>query len=367
MEEGRPFVRKRASAGGAALGWGLLAFATLQAVCGHAVDGRRAEIRHPEYGRKLALLKSQATDHAGKPLLLAMGTSRTVFGFCASAEKGEPAWQFNFGLTGVGPVQQLVCFRRLLDSGVRPAQLLFEIHPAFLNQTRQWCEARAVDVRKLNWRDFIVMRRYAYEPRSLTWRWLMSRLSPWYTHRAEILWHIAPSWFNEASRPDERMLAETDACGWSRFPVRPADTAERRRLERLCADLYSQPMHDFEVSDVPRRAIDELLDICREERIAVALVLMPEGAQFRERYTEAAMTQLHEYLVELQSDYPIEVFDCRAWCADEQLCDGQHLLPEGAQAFTARLQGQRLVPWLAAVGRANAELAQQPSTGLRKN
>ncbi|MGH7136720.1 MAG: hypothetical protein ACREHD_13340, partial [Pirellulales bacterium] len=214
---------------------------------------------------------------------------------------------------------------------------------------------------------FLVMRRHAFEPGDLTWRWLMSRLSPWYSHRAEILWRIAPSWLDEATRRDERMLVETDSWGWSRYPVRPADQAERRRLGRLCADLYAQPLRDFEVSGAVRGAIDELLELCRNERIDAALVLMPEGELFRRRYAPAALARLDQYLTEVQRKYSIEVFDCRSWCDDEQFCDGQHLLPEGAQAFTARLRSQRLRPWLAAIGPAKAEVAARPSLQEKRN
>lgn len=352
---------RRLPAARAVLVWGLVSFALAQAACGVVVDRWCPEIRHPEYGRKLALLSRQATAHQGQPLFLALGTSRTVFGFCASADEDAAAWQFNFGLTGVGPVQQLICFRRLLAAGVRPEQVLIELHPAFLHQTPDWCEARAVDVRKLNWRDFVVMRRHAFEPHDLTWRWLMSCLSPWYSYRVELLARSAPSWLDEASRRDERMLVATDDCGWSRYPVRPANEHERRRLGRLCAELYSQPLHEFEISEAPRRAIGELLDLCGNERIAAALVLMPEGKPFRQRYAQTALTRLDEYLTELRRKYSIEVFDCRRWCDDEMFCDGQHLLPEGAREFTARLRREGLRPWLAAMGKANSELAARPN------
>lgn len=344
---------------------GLLTFAVLQLTAGVIIDRWWPGVRHPEYGRKLTLLRAQAAVHQGEPLLLALGTSRTAFGFCAAANGDETGWQFNFGLTGIGPVQELICFRRLLAEGLRPVRLLIEIHPAFLHQTSNWCEARAIDVRKLDASDLAVVVRYAFEPAELIWRWTVCRLSPWYSYRTELLDRLAPAWTDKAHRRDEQMLADTDSYGWSRYPVRPADDAERNRLGRFCAGLYTAPLSDFEVSDLPRRAIAEMIDLCRREQIDAALVLMPEGERFGELYTPQAQQRLDAYLSRLRETDGTPIFDCRRWCGDEQFCDGQHLLPEGAAAFTARLRQRDLAPWLAARTKAAAELAQRPKEAGR--
>lgn len=356
----------RSLAARVALVWGLLSFAGLQAAFAVMTDRWWPALRHPEFGRKLTLLEAQAARHRGQPLLLALGTSRTAFGFCASPDLSREVWQFNFGLTGIGPVQELVCLEQLLHAGVRPARLLIEIHPAFLHQTPQWCESRAVDVRKLDRRGLEVMCRYAFDPGELALRWARSRLSPWYSHRVALLRRIAPAWLDEASLRDERMLVETDACGWSRFPVRPVDDADRRRMGQWCADLYTGALADFEVTDLPRRAIAGMLELCRREQIDAVVLLMPEGKLFRQRYAAGALTRLDAYLQELRGAFGVRVFDCRRWCDDIQFCDGQHLLPEGAEAFTARLQDELLAPWLAEVRRPAAALAERPRNSARK-
>lgn len=360
----RPRARQSTS-GRATLVWGLVTFAAFQVASGVVIDHWCPVIRHPEYARKLALLQEQAAAHRGEPLLLALGTSRTVFGFCAAMGGDETAWQFNFGLTGIGPVQELVCFRRLLAAGLRPDRLLIEIHPAFLHQTPEWCEARAVDVRKLDAADLLVLHQYAFEPAELVWRWANCRLSPCYSYRTELLDRLLPAWTDEAHHRDERMLVDTDAYGWARYPVRPADQAERIRFGRFCADLYKGPLSDFEVSDLPQRAIAEMLRLCRREKIEAALLLMPEGELFQKLYTPLARRRLGDYLNQVRHSDAVPVFDCRDWCLDEQFCDGQHLLPEGAAAFTARLRDQELAPWLAARRRTAAELAQRPKEVVR--
>ena len=352
----------QSQSGRAVLAWAVLFHIVLQTAFAVATDRWWPALRHPEYGRKLALLHEQVSAHGERPLLLALGTSRMAFGYCAdSSDAAAAAWQFNFGLTGIGPIQELVCLHRLLDAGVRPAQLLIEIHPAFLHQTPDWCESLAVDVRKLDWRDFSVVRRFAFEPLDLTWRWIGSRLSPWYSHRVDLLRRIAPGWVDRAHLRDEQMLVETDAAGWSRFPLRPADEAERQRVGRWCADLYTRPLTDFAVTDVARRAIAEMLEYCHRLEIDAALVLLPEGELFRSRYSPQALAAIDYYLAEVRNASEVRVFDCRRWCSDELFCDGQHLLPEGAHVFTARLAGEFLSPWLAEIERPAAELAERPT------
>jgi hypothetical protein len=346
--------------------WALLSFAALQTAFAIAVDRWWPTLRHPEFGRKLAMLEAQASEHRGAPLLLALGTSRTAFGFCASGDGLSEAWQFNFGLTGIGPVQELVCLDQVLRIGIRPSRLLIEVHPAFLHQTADWCETKAVDVRKLDRHGLEIMCRYAFEPYELALRWARSRLAPCYSLRVAILARVAPDWLDEVATRDERMLVETDVYGWSRFPVRPADEADRRRLGRWCADLYTGPLTDFQVTDGPRRAIAEMLAICRRERIDAAVVLMPEGKMFRKRYPDKALARLDAYLAELHQDSLVRVFDCRRWCDDVQFCDGQHLLPEGALAFTNRLHTDLLAPWLAEVARPATELARRPGSPARQ-
>lgn len=351
----------RSQTGRAVLAWGFLFFVALQAAFARLTDHWWPTLRQPEYGRKLALLREQLNVHGDQPLLLALGTSRMAFGYCAGSPEGsDTAWQFNFGLTGIGPVQELVCLHRLLATGIRPAELLIEIHPAFLHQTPDWCESRAVDVRKLDWQDFSVLRRFAFEPHDLAWRWISSRLSPWHSHRIDLLRRIAPGWVDDAHLRDEQMLVETNGYGWSRFPLRPDDAADRQRVEKWCADLYTRPLTDFAVTDMPRRAVAEMLELCRREQIDAALVLMPEGELFRSRYSQTALAAVDGYLAEAKLAFGVRVFDCRGWCADELFCDGQHLLPEGARVFSERLQGESLAPWLAELDRPAAQIAERP-------
>ena len=89
------------------------------------------------------------------------------------------------------------------------------------------------------------------------------------------------------------------------------------------------------------RALHEVIQLCRQEGIAVTMFIMPEGAEFRRWYPPAVRAETDVYLERLQREHGVEVIDGRTWATDDDLLDGFHLLPEGAARFTERF-GQEL-------------------------
>lgn len=334
--------------------WAIALYLVVQLALTLVTDFWRPAVRHPEYGRKLALVKVGFTAHGRPPDLLALGTSRTAFGF-RPVDDGR-VWEFNFGLTGIGPLQQLACLRRLLDEGIRPARLMIEIHPPLMHQTAEWNELLRIDLARLGWNDLRRLIGYSHAPASLGGRWLISRLGASYTHRAELVRRFLPDWLDEDRRREATCLGQISPGGWQPVPARPANEAERRRMNSWSAGLYAVAWNEFAISEFPRRAIEDMLDLCRREGIEAALLLLPEGDEFRGHYPAAAWRRLHEYLAEVSRSRGVPVFDCCGWCPDTLICDGQHLLPEGAAAFSARLETDVLRRWSspAIAGRATA-------------
>lgn len=347
--------------------WALAVFVLLQLSLTVAADYWLPGLRYPEYGRKLAMLQRLCRERGSQPSLVALGTSRMAFGFSPSAglaaHDWDGEWQFNFALTGQGPIQELLCFERLLDAGVRPRRLLIEIHPPLLHQAFPYFEPGLSDLGRLNWADLGVIARHTEQPRKRYLDWFWSRLAPWHTHRHHLLGRIAPWLLTELQRTDRELTRETDAYGWSKFPVRPSDDANRLAMEKWSVGLYVDYLRDFEVSEAPRGAIGEIIAICRREQIEPALVLMPECERFRAAYPPAASSAIDRWLEEIRRKHNVVVFACRDWCADQQFCDGHHMVPEGAELFSARLEDSALRPWLAQTGaRPAAEVADRPAT-----
>src|SRR5262249_14389371 len=122
--EAKEVPRMRAQRPGRAiLLWGLAFFVTGQAALSVVIGNWKAELRDPEYSAKLDRLSARCAEQPERPLLLALGSSRTECGLrpdllCPSlAQGGTAPLVLNFGLSGFGPVSELLCLRRLLDQG----------------------------------------------------------------------------------------------------------------------------------------------------------------------------------------------------------------------------------------------------------
>ncbi len=196
---------------------GLMAFATIQLALNVVLDGPGAALRDAEFGEKLDRLRSRLEEAPDRPLVLLLGSSRSANGVSpgrlatVSTPDGRKPLVFNFALTGHGPVQELMLLRRLLRRGIRPEQVLVEVHPAMLHQERGvFGEEIWMRIDRLEACDLEVFRRYVAEPIGWSWReprhwpwsWWHARLVPAWSHRLSIVSRVAPAWLEAGSRQD---------------------------------------------------------------------------------------------------------------------------------------------------------------------
>src|SRR5439155_15195629 len=99
-----PARRKLLARTRATVVWAMVCFACSQLALAVVIDRRHAELRYPEYGHKLAALRARLSEQPDRPLLLALGSSRTEADFWPEAAlRSRPATSerpvvFNFGL-----------------------------------------------------------------------------------------------------------------------------------------------------------------------------------------------------------------------------------------------------------------------------
>src|SRR5207302_5656752 len=111
----------------------------------------------------------------------------------------------------------------------------------------------------------------------------------------------------------------------------------------------------FELAPARTWALEELLAVCRRERIAAVLVTMPEATDFRGWYPPAARAAIDGCLGRLSREYAVPWADARTWVADDGFEDGHHLLRPGADAFTYRFAQDALVPVLRGLSRPGGQ------------
>ncbi len=311
-------------------------------------------IRDPIYTDKRdKLVRLQRQYPASRERVVFLGTSRVGNGFAAGhcqellqTEFSGGGIAFNWGLPASGPVTHLFHFRRMLAEGIRPTVLLLEVLPATWAELPDGpLEARFSD--GLAWDAAELAELAAYGCPAAEWQRQRRQLylQPWHALRFRLLGRVAPSWLPFHLRYD--WSRGPDPHGWSPL-IDPVVSAERRQRGQLQARReYEHVLRRWRPGMAPLRAARDLLELCRQQHIPVALVLLPEGPSYRQMYTPASLRRLEVCLQELTQAYGCRLIDCRRWMEEEDFVDGHHLLPASGRRWTERLTREELQPWLA--------------------
>jgi hypothetical protein len=273
---------------------------------------------------------------------------------------------FNFGVLGGGPMYELVFLHRLLAEDIQPELVLIEVHPPLLNSVAELKGALAPDARRCDVHDLGVLLRNVNEPARLCAEWLWLRLAPCHWYRHAILSQAAPPWVTTQPVLNIHSFNRSDDFGWIASPWEVPSEAERRRRSLWTAEAYEPAIANFAVSSDADRALREQLQICRDQGIGAALVIMPEETTYRRIFSRRTGARTEEYLDRLCREFDVPMLDARHWCQDADFSDAQHRVPDGADRFTERLTGEALRPWLTARrdGRAATVARQSGSTRL---
>jgi hypothetical protein len=358
--------------------WGLGVFALLQLGLAIAIECWLPQLRDPYFGEKLVRLLRRRNASPRRALTVVMlGSSRTFYGLKASrlegrltAELGQPAVCFNFGLSGAGPVLELLTLKRLLAQGIRPDLLFVEVLPPLLGARvpLREVEAESIPTDHLWWYDLPLVERYGAPGRKgLRREWWQAWPFPWYTRRVAILNQLAPSLVPWDRRLDWMRSVEPSGdleANWETW-----SPARRRRVLAASQEAWAEYLKDFSLDSPACQSLCELLAVCRRERIPAALVLMPEGPEFRRWYPPGAWEQLQTYLDGLSREWAVPIINAREWLAEEDFLDSHHMLAHGASRFTERFGQQVLLPLVHELnGPADQRLAEvgpEPGDPLR--
>jgi hypothetical protein len=351
--------RPPARTGRSALAWGAASFVLMQLGLALAIERWLPELRDPSYAVKARVL-GRRTGVANRAAAIVMvGSSRVEYGLLGQALEEQLQAMcsrrpvvFNFGISGAGPVTELLTVRRLLADGIRPDLLLIEVLPPCLAGQLPSSELTRLTSDRLRLDDLPLVARYGPPLAELRADWWQGWPVPWYSHRYAILARSAPQFL--PGRVPSGAFDQIDESGSPPLPESaPTPDAYRRGLEQA-RTAYAPCFAGFELGGPACAALQELLELCQHEQIAAALVLMPEGQDFRDLYPSAAWAQIEQFLGALSRRYCAPVIDARDWVPDAHFSDGHHLLRPGAALFTERLAREHLGPFLAVThGREN--------------
>lgn len=308
--------------------------------------------RDPEYGYRLDRIRALQRAHPDRPLVVALGTSRTQNALDPQSmafpnEPGSPL-VFNFGQGGAPPLLLWLTHQRLLAAGVRPAAVLVELCPLTLQLPGPAEALFAKNTVCLSATDVRRLRPYCDDGAALRRRWATERPRVWQSQRAAVLGHVAPEWQPWERRVDH-FWSDARAYGFSPYTAPPTD-ADRIRLRDEVRGAYHETLQQLQVSALTRRAYRDLVTACRAHGVPVAFYLAPESPAFQSWYSPVSRGALAAYGRELTAEFGVPVFAAPDTFAEEDFADGHHMLPAAAARYSRRLADTHLRPWLTSVG-----------------
>jgi hypothetical protein len=328
-----------------ALAWGFTLFAMGQAFLVVILAYFHPELRDPESGLRDRYLRKCLAESPARPLVLVLGSSRAAMGLKPSAlpplslGTEAPPIVFNYSVLGAGPLSELSNLRRLLARGIRPRCILIEVWPPFLAQEGLFVEERRLIAHDLRWSDLHLIRHYFTDHWAGYEQWAEEVLVPCVSYRKRLLKRYAPAL---AEPEDEHGWRTLDRSGWLASPWAHTSAQEYAKFVENARKMCGPAFERFHISPISDGAMREMLDLCRRNRIVVALFLMPEASELRALYYPDMTGKVDGYLRNLSRAFSVPVIDARLWAPDEDFYDSCHLTAEAAPRFTERF-GQHLI------------------------
>jgi hypothetical protein len=333
----------------AAIAWSGLSFLLLYLLGAYFVEKGPAKARDPEFAAKFERLQARLQEHPGQPLILMLGSSRTLLMLDAGSLHvnwdGTPAQVFNFGIKGSGPLLEFLCLERLLKAGVKPNLLLLEVFPALFNRPLdRSLEEVWFQEGRLRHSEVTELRPYHSDTKRIWRRWLRFRLKPWGGIERSLEDYLDPLGPDRPDHPGDFDLSIVDPFGWEPHFRAGITDAQREHYKEVAKNQYHSAMGPFEPAANAFAALKSILDTCEQNQVPVAMVMMPEGPFFRTFYPPGMQEQLAERFAKISQDRQILLVNARDWLPEQELYDSHHALPTGAAHFSQRLQHDVIEP-----------------------
>jgi hypothetical protein len=328
-----------------ALAAGLVFYVIASFILARLIDGPLACVRDPEYAVRRDRLLAMQAKHPGKPIVLAIGSSRMVEGFRPSvlhdSETQHDVVYLNGGLVGSGSMLELLSYRRLKRDGLKPSQVLIEYWPPLLRGDNH-AEYGRIDLPRLSPADWPMVRDYFPDPTSVARYMAEGQVLPLWRYRRGFQILIDRHSVVDA-RTHNRYATGMDEFGW--WPgVRDLDAdIERSKHPNIEHSAFHPYLDGYSIGDPADRALRDLIAECQADNVGVTLVYLPENQAFRTLYSSESESIWKNHVKKLIADTGVSLIMARAWDFEHELPDGVHLTQGGASRFTRRLADE----WLA--------------------
>jgi hypothetical protein len=338
----------------------LVFWAASQFALGRAMDAS-LWLRDPLYADKYAKLRQRIaarTTAAGRPFAVAfVGSSRTSYGVrgdvveAAVRERtGRTIAATNLGVPASGPVANLLTVGRLSTATDRPDLVIIEVMPPLLAEVNHLAAEHPHLVPERFQRAEVAAAVRFGLPADATWsRWWSAELVPAYGLRFPVLGRVANFWLPWYLRNSSR---DTDPVGWQPSMHASVTAAEYRAGVEQARKEYYALLQVLRFDSPAAAAVRETVAACRRRPVNAAILLMPEGTDFRSWYPPDVDAGLYAFLDTICRESGARLIDARRWLPDSMFSDTHHLLRSGAAEFSRRL-GEAIAPLIASAGDRN--------------
>jgi hypothetical protein len=190
--------------------------------------------------------------------------------------------------------------------------------------------------------DLDVLENFAGEHRpGLRASWKSEWFNALYAHRLTLMSRLSPSLVPFVFQTGPHPLPEDPTT-----PPQLYTEADRQLRLEESRGAYGKYLRRFELGGTCCRCLRELLICCRAEGVPAALLVLPEGPEFRSWYGPGADDQVWCWLHCLSRDFDVPLLDAHCWLNEDAFIDSHHLMPGAALPFTQQLGRELLLPLL---------------------
>lgn len=346
-------LQARSRRGRRALLWAFTVFVLVQLGGGLVLDYIWPELRFPTAYLTFKALQQQAK----APDVMCLGSSRFGAGFAQEQirdilreETGDTTLTvFNAAIEAGDLVTADFIMEGVLEQGTKPRVVVIEVSPETLARRGEWMGQHVL--RQLTWEDVPEHLGDIWRSGNMV-RLLSARLLPLHMHRHEICRpvrdHVAallspPK--KKGKKQSTQPAASTQGVPWEVFMeldqqvANPAKTSAGLPVIRRWLKNYS-------VGGGAGRALERLVQRCREEEVQVILVGVPVTEAHRALYTPEIDHAFLARLVDVSRRYHCRFVDYRGRIPDDYFLDNHHLHRSGGYYFSKLLAQETLAPVL---------------------
>ena len=283
------------------------------------VESVRPEAIDPDHHHRRGQLQERIAENPGRPVAVVIGSSRVALGFAPESlpNPASPVLWFNLAHFGSGPVMNHVVLSRLIDSGIRPDVVVFEVMPVFYVS-----ESYSFLANFVTWRDLLSLH-HRTSPFELDWCYVRSRA----TRVRDLL---------RAADPYEGARSQ-QPFGGPPISIESVTDEDRKAKIGVQFEALGRAAGAMEIRSEAIGALAGALNLCRAEGITPVLVFTPEGREFRKFYDPIGLAQFEEQVAEVARQHETRVIDARDWLHESDFMDSHHTLLRGTKKFTERL------------------------------